>query len=130
MSENEEDQETGQQQESGANAEAKKYRRRLREVEAERDQLQEQVQTLRRSEVERQVSGELEDPSDLWRAGTELEHLLDEDGAVDQGKVAETARAVTAEHPGWRKVSGVDEDQGRASESFREPSWTALLRPQ
>lgn len=130
MIENEEDQQELPQQESGGNAEAAKYRRRLREVESERDQLQEQVQTLRRSEVERQVAGELEDPSDLWRAGTEVEHLLDEDGAVDQSKVVETARAVTTEHPGWRKVSGVDEDQGRASESFREPSWTALLRPQ
>lgn len=64
MNENEQDLELPEQ-ETGGNEEAKRYRLRLREVEAERDQLVEQVQTLRQAEVERQAADRLEDPSDL-----------------------------------------------------------------
>ena len=129
---NDENEETAapEQHESG-NEEAAKYRRRLREAEAERDQLAEQIQALRRAEVQRQVADRLDDPSDLWRAGVELDELLDQDGGIEQGKVDEAAAAVTAEHPGWAKrpeVSGVDEDQGKTSEGPIGASWTGLLR--
>lgn len=132
--ENNEDQEIAEadQPEPGANAEAAKYRRRLRKAEAERDQLAKQVRALRRSEVERQVADRLDDPSDLWRAdGVDLAELLDQDGAIEQAKVDEVAATVTAEHPAWAKrpeVSGIDEDQGKSSDRSVGASWAGLLR--
>lgn len=120
-----------QEPEASGNQEAAKYRRRLREAEAERDKLVEQVQALRRSEVERQVADQLDDPSDLWRGGVVLDELLDRDGAIEQGKVTEAATAVTAEHPAWAKrpeVSGIDEDQGKSSAQPVGASWAGLLR--
>lgn len=118
-----------QEPEASGNQEAAKYRRRLREVEAERDQLAEQVRSLRTVEVERQVSDALEDPSDLWRHGTELGQLLDEQGGLDTEKVAEAASAATTAHPSWAKrLTGFDEDQGRASEAPAGASWSGLLR--
>lgn len=115
--------------ESG-NSEAAKYRRRLREAEAERDALREQVDGLRRAEVERQVADDLEDPSDLWRAGADVGELLDDQGAVDRGKVDQAVLSVVTEHPGWRKrpQSAPDVDQGRSSDMPSAASWAGLVR--
>lgn len=115
--------------ESG-NSEAARYRRRLREAEAERDSLRSQVESLRRAEVERQVADELEDPSDLWRGGAEVGELLDDQGGVDRGKVDEAVLAVVTQHPGWRRRprSAPDVDQGRSSDMPSGASWAGLLR--
>lgn len=129
--ENDEDQETAvQEQESGGNEEAAKYRRRLREVEAERDQLAEQVQGFRQADVERRAADALQDPSDIWRAGVQLNDVLDENsGELDEDKLAETIKQVTEEHPGWKKRPiGIDEDQGKTSDTTVGPSWSGLLR--
>lgn len=126
-----EDQQEQQQKESGGNEEAAKYRRRLREVEAERDQLAEQVQGFRQADVERRAADALQDPSDVWRAGVQLNDVLDENsGELDEDKLAETIKQVTEEHPGWRKrLTGFDEDQGRKSDgSTVAPSWAEMLR--
>lgn len=68
------------------NKEAAKYRRRLRETEAERDRLTQQVEALQRSEVERQAAAEQIKPAALWSV-TELADLLAEDGTVDADKL-------------------------------------------
>lgn len=84
--------------------EAAKYRRRLREVEAERDRLAEQVLALQRAEIERlsgtecHVKGEV-----LWAAGYKVSDLIGEDGRPDAAKVREAADAA-AERFGIRRL--------------------------
>lgn len=82
------EQDEGQETRAGSPEarEAAKYRKRLREVEAENTALKEQLTALRRAEVER-LTG-LPKPAALWAAGTELEDLLDDAGVVDPAKVA------------------------------------------
>src|SRR5690606_16873784 len=83
--------------------EAAKYRRRLREVEAERDRLAGQVEALQRGEIARlayenyNVKGEA-----LWAAGYTVADLVDEGGRPDEAKVREAANA-TAEKFGIRQ---------------------------
>lgn len=71
----------------GAGREAAKYRRRLREAEAERDQLAERVESLQRAEVERAATADGLRPAALWASGVELANLLADDGTVDGPKV-------------------------------------------
>jgi len=91
-----------------ANSEAAKYRRRLREAEAERDRLAGLVTGHQRAEVERMASSgigpaALADGADLWAAGVELAELLDDEDRIDADKVAAVTARVLAEHPGWQR---------------------------
>jgi hypothetical protein len=91
--------------------EAAGYRRQLRAVEGERDNLATRLSALQRREAER-VAAEgtgtgngfrvLADPCDLWRE-VELSAVLDEAGDVAPAKVAEAVRAVLAAHPHWAR---------------------------
>ncbi|OBK56319.1 hypothetical protein A5656_19675 [Mycobacterium gordonae] len=72
----------------GQGREAAKYRRRLRDAEAERDRLAEQVESLQRAEVERQATVGGLRPAALWASGAELDGLLGDDGTVDAAKVS------------------------------------------
>ncbi|MEY9260420.1 hypothetical protein ABH903_003467 [Brevibacterium epidermidis] len=74
--------------------EAAKYRRQLRETETERDQLAESLTAARKQIVESMTG--LAKPSALWAAGTEVNDLLDDDGLVDPGKVAEAVEHASA----------------------------------
>lgn len=116
--------------EASPNREAAKYRRQLREAEAERDQLRSQVETMQTAEVERRVSDALETPSDVWLAGVNLADVLGDDGHVDESKLDQAVLQVTTEHPGWSKRPqvGPDPDQGKTSDHSVSPSWTSLLR--
>lgn len=124
------DSDTGSSPELSGNREAAKYRRQLRDVETERDQLKSLVDSYRKTEVERRVSDALEDPRDLWLSGVALADVLGEDGTVDESKLDAVVLRVTSEHPAWRKrpVVGVDFDQGKTSDHSVSPSWTSLLR--
>lgn len=72
----------------GPGREAAKYRRRLRDVEAERDSLKATVVALQRAEVDRLAAGADLRPAALWASGPELADLLGDDGTVNQVKVA------------------------------------------
>ena len=72
----------------GPGREAAKYRRRLRDAEAERDALKATVESLQRAEVDRLATGADLRPAALWASGPELADLLADDGTVDQVKVA------------------------------------------
>lgn len=86
--------ETPNEQQGKAGREAARYRRQLRDVEAERDQLLEQVKTLRTVEVERLVSAAHLKPAALWAAGSTLDDLVDDEGKPDPDKIsAAVARA-------------------------------------
>jgi hypothetical protein len=81
----------------GGNREAARYRRRLREVEAERDALTARVETMQRTEAERLASKHLAKGAALWIGDTQLADLLDDDGNVDASKVADRAQYVREE---------------------------------
>ena len=72
--------------------EAAKYRRRLREAEAQRDQLAGQVEAMQRAEVERLAEADGLKPAALW-AGAELAGLLADDGTVDGARVSAAIEA-------------------------------------
>lgn len=78
--------EADQQQDN--NREAAKYRRQLRDAEAQRDQLAARLQTMQRTEVERLVADQLAKPAALWAAGVQLADLVNEAGDIDPAKVA------------------------------------------
>jgi len=64
-----------------------RYRRRLRDVEAERDRLAAQVEALQRAEVERLAADMLDQPPAVWRLGLSLGDVVGEDGRVDPDRV-------------------------------------------
>ncbi|WP_163723151.1 hypothetical protein [Mycolicibacterium psychrotolerans] len=74
------------------NREAAKYRRRLRDVEAERDTLKATVAALQRAEVDRLATADDLRPAALW-ASAELGDLLSDDGTVDEAKVSQAIGA-------------------------------------
>ena len=69
-----------------------RYRIALRDAEAERDKLQQRLERRDREDVERDVQAKLTDPSDLWRAGIELDSLRGENGEIDLARVDESRR--------------------------------------
>lgn len=102
-----------------ASREAAKYRRRLRETEAERDKAVERAAALERAEVERSVTGEggLANADDFWLAGVSLDDLRNEDGGLDSEKVEQARDRVLGEHPNWRRQPAPDFGGG-----VREPA--------
>lgn len=81
------------------NREAAKYRRRLRDVEAERDRLKATVAALQRAEVDRLATDAGLRPAALWANGAEVGELLGDDGTVDAARVS-AAVAVAREQLG------------------------------
>ena len=107
------------------NAEAAKWRRRLRDTEAERDRLRAWKDDQQRGEIERKATERLASPADLWLASSP-DAMRDDEGQIVQAKVdAELAR-VLEERPHWAKQperSYPDLHQGpRASEPAPPPS--------
>ena len=74
-----------------ANRDAAKYRRRLRDVEAQRDALADRLETMQRREIERLASAIVKQGAAVWLAGDPTAAFLDDDGEIDPHKVAETA---------------------------------------
>ncbi|MCL2090887.1 MAG: gp58-like family protein [Micrococcales bacterium] len=112
----------------GPNHEAATYRRRLRDTEADRDRLAQQVQAMQKAEVER-LASRLAQPSALW-ATTELADLLDDTGQVDPDKVAnaiEQARTTL----GLAVVSGTPSpaNEGRIVDPYTASSWSRAFAP-
>lgn len=67
--------------------EAARYRRQLREAEAERDELRGQVETLRRAQAEKLAQAQGLTAAALWSSGVSLEDLTAEDGTIDPASV-------------------------------------------
>ena len=68
---------------SGPGREAARYRRRLRDTEAERDTLAEQVTTLQRASVAQHLTRYGMKADLFWASGVELADVLAEDGTPD-----------------------------------------------
>lgn len=100
---------------SAARKEAAGYRRRLRDAEAERDQLRTALDAYRRTEAENLAAQRLASGSDLWAAGVELGALLGDDGALDPAKVETAVAATLAQRPHWRRPIGAGDGGARTS---------------
>lgn len=93
--------------ESGkGNAEAAKYRTRLREAEAKltdattaSQTLTGKLTTLSKAFIEQLAGSDLRDAADLWRHGADPADMLTEDGLPDPEKVQEATQAILAERP-------------------------------
>lgn len=75
-----------------SDGEARKYRLRLRDAEADCDRLAATLTGLQRRSVERHAAAHHVTPEALW-AVTGLDGLLDDDGEPDIGKIADAAQA-------------------------------------
>lgn len=109
--------------------EAAKYRRRLRETEAERDQLADTLARTRQSIVDNAVQAAGLDPRLLGAAGHSLDSLVGKDGLVSHDKLAEaistTAQEFGLNRPGLR----ANPQQGRGGpQSGTTASWSEALR--
>ena len=106
--------------------EAAKYRRRLRETEAERDALATQLAGIRKNEVQRALGEHLADPSDLGEL--DLDSFY-KDGSLDPDAVRKAAAAAVAEHPHWRRQPPTTMDGGvRESIPASGPSFGEALK--
>ncbi len=93
--------------------EAARYRRSLRDAEAERDSLRGRLDVLQRAAVERVATADgLAVPGDLWLAGVDLAELLDDGGNVDHGRVRESVAKILDDRPHWRRAAPVGFDGG------------------
>lgn len=111
------------------NREAAKWRRRLRETEAERDQLRGQVQALQRAEAERIAGETVRAPAALWAAGVDVADLLDDTGAIDPAKVRDAVQAA-AEQLGLARSPRPDPTQGQPLQhGDRKPTFAAAFAP-
>ncbi|BBZ63421.1 hypothetical protein [Mycolicibacterium monacense] len=76
------------------NREAAKYRRRLRDTEAERDTLAARLEGMQRAEAERLAGKMLAKGAALWAGGTTIADLLNEAGELDPDKVQTRAAEI------------------------------------
>jgi len=99
--EHEQEAQGDESREGGAGAEAARYRRQLRSVEAERDGLREQLAAAHRREVDRLASVHLAVAADLFTiGGVDLADLVDAHGMVDEQAVLAAATALLETRPG------------------------------
>ncbi len=110
-------------------AEAAKYRRRLRETEAERDSLSTALDTYRRRDAEQvaEAAG-LANGGDLFDAGNQLGDLLADDGTIDVEKVKAAAAEVLARRPHWGAPTPSLDLGPRGRPEARGPSWGDVLK--
>lgn len=80
-------------------AEAAKYRKRAQDAEAERDELRDELDGLRRAEVEHLITGRLGQPSDLWLVH-DVADFMGDDG-LDADRITEAVDTLLAERPNW-----------------------------
>ncbi|MBX9147976.1 hypothetical protein [Rhodococcus qingshengii] len=91
---------TNPEQPSG-NSEAARYRRQLRDTEAERNSLTVRIEAMQRTEILRLAGDELASPFDIFEIGRALlPDLIDDAGDVDPAKVAEAVSGLVGSRPG------------------------------
>jgi hypothetical protein len=114
--------------------EAANYRRRLRETEAERDQLRERLERYERAEVERLASAAgLQVAGDVWQFGATLDTLRGETGDIDPDTVTGVVGAILKDRPGLQARPAGDLGIGRGGTALgmRGPKvgLSQLLKP-
>lgn len=120
------------------NREAAKWRTRLREVEAERDQLAERLTAFQRREIEAQLGDILAQPGDLFEVGrAEVSDFYDDDGQLRADELRAAAGALVEQRPGLRMVrefgSAIPRHMnwGQYTQPLpgREASWAEVFGP-
>ena len=115
--------------------EAASYRRQLRDTQAERDSLSEQLQRVQRAEIERLAgAARLAQPSDLWTFGGDLSALCREDGLIDAEAVAGLVEGILKARPGLQAPVIGDLGLGRGGTAagrrrYPQPGLSQLLKP-
>lgn len=119
-----------------ASREAAKYRRQLRDTEAQRDQIGARLAAMQRGQAETLAREHLADGADMFRDGLELAELLDDDGNLDPAKVTAAAKAARKAHPHWaaprtpgrRSRGGLVSGAVSPDDALRvPPSWQGVL---
>lgn len=112
------------------NAEAARYRVRLRESEARCDQLVERLTPYLRREVEAAIADVLDVPGDLWEVGNiDLADLYSEDGTLKTNDALGAAAALADQRPRLAKPKPPKAWGQYSAESPGESSWGAVIRP-
>ena len=112
------------------NSEAARYRVRLRETEAERDQLAERLAGYQRREVEAAIADVLDVPSDLWEVGnTDVTALYGEDGNLDEAAALGAAAALAEQRPRLAKVKEPTKWGQYSAPHPGGSSWAAVIKP-
>jgi hypothetical protein len=116
--------------------EAAGYRGRLRDAEAERDDLRGRLEGYERAEVER-LAGDagLQVPGDVWTFGATLDTLRGADGGIDPDAVSGLVGEIVKDRPGLqaRPVGGIGIGKGAAAAGTTrtpEVGLSALLKPE
>lgn len=115
--------------------EAASYRRQLRDTQAERDSLSEQLQRVQRAEIERLAgAARLAQPSDLWTFGGDLSALVQADGLIDAEAVAGLVEGILKARPGLQAPVIGDLGIGRGDTAagrrrYPQPGLSKLLKP-
>ncbi|MEJ7785571.1 MAG: hypothetical protein WKF96_12270 [Solirubrobacteraceae bacterium] len=91
-----------EQTERTGNAEAAKYRRQLRGVEAERDQLRTRLDDRDRHDVEKLAANRFTDVRDVWSL-TSLDDMRSEDGLISLEKAQAEFSRIEQDRPHWVK---------------------------
>lgn len=108
-----------------------RYRRRLRDTEAERDRLAEQLRSRDRSDVERRVADRLDRPADVWLVWDDAERFHDDDGNLDTDAVDAAVAELLRERPSWAKRTrrrDPDQGRGRRADTYDRGSWLGVVR--
>jgi hypothetical protein len=117
--------------EPSPNSEAARYRMRLRETEAERDQLAERLTGYQRKECEAAVADLLDVPADLWDVGLAAAgQFYTEAGELDEGQIRAAAGALLEERPRLAKAPETPSFWGQTSGPATPssgPSWADVI---
>lgn len=95
-----------------ARREAARYRTRARDAESQLQEVQGQLDAVRRQEAERQVGDRLPRPSALWAVGYQPKDLAADDGAIDTERL-DAAISHVFEQTGLKPPSTYVHDSGR-----------------
>jgi hypothetical protein len=119
----------GQDAGGGHGSEAAKWRVKLRETEAERDQLRASLDGLRRQVIERYAGQRIAKPSLLWAGGAGFDGLIDEDGLLDHAKINARVDALVEEYglSERPRPPAPDPSQGRVNQAPSDSGWVASM---
>lgn len=127
---------TDSDEDHAPNTEAARYRRQLREAQAERDGLAERLAGYQRSECEAAVADLLDVPTDLWDVGqADVNAFYGDDGTLNDAELRAAAGAIVEQRPrlakqpetpptpNWGQVSAGHAPPGSG------PSWGDIINP-
>ena len=111
-----------QRQIKALRSEAANYRTKLREAEAERDALREDLANIRQKHALDSVADLLDDPEDLGRH-LDLTTLVDDAGNADPDKYRQAAEQLVAERPRLAPAPTPPASSGTVPESTAPTTW-------